>query len=123
MDVDDDVARPGDRIGRIAVVERIEPAVLHEQHRLHRILRKSVAPSLHEKLPAEAAGSFGVGTRAGAYAGWNTSVRSSMLSRGKASGGVVGSVNEVCGMNRARPSSLLSMIFSSSASSRRSSGA
>src|SRR5260221_10661990 len=57
-----------------------------------------------------------------AYAGWNTSVRSSMLSRGKASGGVVGSVNEVCGMKRAEMSVLVSAIFSSSTSSRRISG-
>jgi hypothetical protein len=54
--------------------------------------------------------------------GWKTRVRSSMLSRGKDSGGVVGSVNEVCGMKRARPSVLVSAIFSSSAWSRRISG-
>ncbi len=35
---------------------------------------------------------------------WNTSVRSSMLSRGAASAGVVGSVKAVCGPNRVRPS-------------------
>ena len=45
-----------------------------------------------------------------------------MLSRGRASGGVVGSVNEVCGMKRAGMSVLVSAIFNSSASSRRISG-
>ena len=35
---------------------------------------------------------------------WNTSVRSSMLSRGAASAGVVGSMKAVCGPNRVRPS-------------------
>jgi hypothetical protein len=35
---------------------------------------------------------------------WNTSVRSSMLSRGGASGGVVGSMKAVCGPNLVRPS-------------------
>ena len=50
------------------------------------------------------------------YAGWKTSVRSSMLSRGLASGGVVGSVNEVCGMKRAGMSVRVSAIFSSSPS-------
>jgi|SRR6516162_702897 len=55
-------------------------------------------------------------------AGWKTSVRTSMLSRGRASGGVVGSVNEVCGMKRAGMSVLVSAIFKSSASSRRISG-
>ncbi len=39
-----------------------------------------------------------------AQSGKNTSVRNSMLSRGGFSTGVVGSSNEVCGMNRARPS-------------------
>jgi len=38
------------------------------------------------------------------YRRWNTSVRSSMLSRGGASLGVVGSTKAVCGANRARPS-------------------
>ena len=35
---------------------------------------------------------------------WNTSVRNSMLSRGAASAGVVGSMKAVCGPNRVRPS-------------------
>ncbi len=56
-------------------------------------------------------------------AGWKTRVLSSMLSRGSASAGVVGSVNEVCGMKRARPSVLVSLHFSNSASSARISGA
>jgi hypothetical protein len=38
------------------------------------------------------------------YRRWNTSVRSSMLSRGSASLGVVGSTKAVCGAKRARPS-------------------
>jgi hypothetical protein len=38
------------------------------------------------------------------YCRWNTNVRSSMLSRGGASFGVVGSTKAVCGANRARPS-------------------
>ena len=38
------------------------------------------------------------------YASKNTSVRSSMLSRGIVLAGALGSVNAVCGMNRARPS-------------------
>jgi hypothetical protein len=54
--------------------------------------------------------------------GWKTNVRSSMLSRGRASAGVVGSVNEVCAMKRARPSVFVSQHLSSSASSRRISG-
>jgi hypothetical protein len=36
--------------------------------------------------------------------GKNTNERNSMLSRGSFSAGVVGSSNDVCGMNRARPS-------------------
>src|SRR5215510_1814654 len=35
-----------------------------------------------------------------------TSARTSILSRGAASGGLVGSLNAVCAVNRARPSSL-----------------
>ena len=60
--------------------------------------------------------------RAEPQAGWKTSVRTSMLSRGRASGGVVGSVNEVCGMKRAGMSVRVSAIFNSSASSRLISG-
>ena len=40
MDIDDDIARAGDRIGRVTVSQRIEPAMLDEQHRLHRALRQ-----------------------------------------------------------------------------------
>jgi hypothetical protein len=50
--------------------------------------------------------------------GWKTNVRSSMLSRGRASAGVVGSLNEVCAIKRARPSVFVSQHLSSSASSR-----
>ena len=44
------------------------------------------------------------GAASSAYAAKNASVRTSMLRRGGASGAVVGSRNEVCGVNRARPS-------------------
>lgn len=57
------------------------------------------------------------------HAGWKTSVRSSMLSRGDASGGVVGSANDVCGMKRARPSVIVSQHFNNRTSSARISGA
>lgn len=51
------------------------------------------------------------------YRRWNTSVRSSMLSRGGASWGVVGSTKAVCGAKRARPSVWESKHFSSRISS------
>src|SRR5947207_15308118 len=52
-----------------------------------------------------------------AYAGWNTKVRNSMLSRTGAPGGVVGSANEVCGMKRAGMSVRAAAIFRTTASS------
>ena len=63
------------------------------------------------------------GNRPYCHAGWKTSVRSSILSLGNASGGVVGSLNDVCGMKRARPSVMVSQHFNNSASSARISGA
>src|SRR5579875_2312925 len=58
-------------------------------------------------------------TRIFPQAGWNTSERSSMLSRGGAPSGVVGSVKALCGMKRARPSVKVSQHLSRSTSSRR----
>ena len=44
------------------------------------------------------------GSSANTHCLWNTSVRNSMLSRGGASAGVVGSTKAVCGPKRVRPS-------------------
>jgi hypothetical protein len=52
-----------------------------------------------------------------AQVAWNTSVRNSMLSRGGAPAGVVGSTKALCGAKRARPSVLESKHFSSKTSS------
>src|SRR6185369_244336 len=52
----------------------------------------------------------------------NASVRTSMLWRGGAPGGVLGSSNDVCGVKRARPSLAESYTLKTIASSRRISG-
>jgi hypothetical protein len=57
-----------------------------------------------------------LGADAPPHARWNTKARSSILSRGRASLGVVGSAKALCGVKRARPSVAESKHLISSAS-------
>jgi len=76
----------------VGVIPDTERGFAHEM----RAANEEVADGARRPAPAVAMGS--------AYAAKNASVRTSMLRRGGASSAVVGSRNEVCGVNRARPS-------------------
>ena len=110
---------PDRDVGRIPRVDLREPAPRRKA--VFRYRHRTRAPGCRRE--ASPALLVGAGPEVGrSQFGWKTNVRNSMLSRGRASAGVVGSVNEVCAIKRARPSVFVSQHLSSTASSRRISG-
>ena len=75
---------------------------------------------VHRIIDLRAVGDHGKGITAllNPYASKKANVRISMLSRGRASGGLVGSTKEACAVKRALPSFLESNTLNTNASSR-----